>query len=90
VPYIVRLERGTMNRGIYDIAVLFDPIGALVSYQPTAAVERQGLLPVRGQHGSAPAPVAADDSWTDDRSLSRGYLVAQNSLTDSSQNSTES
>src|SRR5215831_13425227 len=25
VPYIVRVERGTLNRGIYDIAVLFDP-----------------------------------------------------------------
>ncbi len=25
VPYIVRLETGTINRGIYDIAVLFDP-----------------------------------------------------------------
>src|SRR5215471_4117665 len=25
VPYIVRVERGTINRGIYDIAVLFDP-----------------------------------------------------------------
>ena len=25
LPYIVRVERGTMNRGIYDIAVLFDP-----------------------------------------------------------------
>ena len=25
VPYVVRVERGTMNRGIYDIAVLFDP-----------------------------------------------------------------
>jgi hypothetical protein len=26
VPYIVRVERGTINRGIYDIAVLFDPV----------------------------------------------------------------
>ena len=25
VPYIVRVERGTMDRGIYDIAVLSDP-----------------------------------------------------------------
>ena len=25
VPYIVRVERGTMNRGIYDLAVLVDP-----------------------------------------------------------------
>src|SRR3977135_3241674 len=24
VPYVVRVERGTLNRGIYDIAVLFD------------------------------------------------------------------
>src|SRR6267143_4726585 len=28
VPYIVRVERGTINRGIYDIAVLFDPARA--------------------------------------------------------------
>src|SRR4029450_13305948 len=28
VPYIVRVERGTMNRGIYDIVVLFDPANA--------------------------------------------------------------
>src|SRR6266851_7683613 len=28
VPYIVRVERGTLNRGIYDIAVLFDPNSA--------------------------------------------------------------
>ena len=25
VPYIVRIERGTMNRGIHEIAVLFNP-----------------------------------------------------------------
>src|SRR5439155_5415651 len=25
VPYVVRVERGTLNRGIYDIAVLFHP-----------------------------------------------------------------
>ncbi|TMQ17140.1 MAG: hypothetical protein E6J91_10585, partial [Deltaproteobacteria bacterium] len=25
MPFIVRIERGTLNRGIYDIAVLFDP-----------------------------------------------------------------
>jgi hypothetical protein len=28
VPYIVCVERGTLNRGIYDIAVLFDPTSA--------------------------------------------------------------
>ena len=34
VPYIVRVERGTMNRGIYDIAVLWD--GTKSSWDPLA------------------------------------------------------
>ena len=34
VPYIVRVERGTLNRGIYDIAVLFDPTKP--AWTPTA------------------------------------------------------
>ena len=25
VPYIIRVERGTMDRGIYEVAVLFNP-----------------------------------------------------------------
>ena len=25
VPFVVRFERGTLNRGVYDIVVLFDP-----------------------------------------------------------------
>src|SRR5206468_1749258 len=34
VPYIVRVERGTLNRGIYDIAVLVDPTKG--DWKPTA------------------------------------------------------
>src|SRR5678815_4171447 len=38
VPYIVRVERGTLNRGIYDIAVLFDPTAsdAATGWSPTS------------------------------------------------------
>ena len=36
VPYIVRVERGTMNRGIYDIAVLFDPAKPWTALAPQA------------------------------------------------------
>ena len=36
VPYIVRVERGTMNRGIYDIAVLFDPTKPWTAVAPQA------------------------------------------------------
>ena len=47
VPYIVRVERGTMNRGIYDIAVLFDPTQPWTRRRAAGAVERQDPLPVR-------------------------------------------
>ena len=47
VPYIVRVERGTINRGIYDIAVLFDPTEPLDGAGAAAAVERQGRLQLR-------------------------------------------
>src|SRR5262245_28995232 len=38
MPYIVRVERGTLNRGIYDIAVLFDPTAddVRLGWRPTA------------------------------------------------------
>jgi hypothetical protein len=36
VPYIVRVERGTINRGIYDIAVLFDPAKPWTALDPQA------------------------------------------------------
>ncbi len=36
MPYIVRVERGTINRGIYDIAVLFDPAKPWSALAPQA------------------------------------------------------
>jgi len=36
VPFIVRRERGTANRGIYDIAVLFDPAQPWEPWAPQA------------------------------------------------------
>jgi len=49
VPYIVRVERGTLNRGIYDIAVLFNPNSTTpwTALTPAAAMERQGRLHLR-------------------------------------------
>ena len=34
MPYIVRIERGTMNRGIHEIAVLFDPAQPWAAWAP--------------------------------------------------------
>lgn len=37
LPFIVRVERGTINRGIYDLAVLIEPAKAWTAVAPQAA-----------------------------------------------------
>ncbi|HEV2780066.1 MAG TPA: DUF6351 family protein [Actinophytocola sp.] len=74
VPYIVRVERGTADRGIHDIAVLFDPATA----QPRAWNHK--LVVPFGGGGSSnhtqqpPLPVL------DDMALSRGFMIATSGL----------
>jgi hypothetical protein len=79
VPYIVRDERGTLDRGIYDIAVLYDP---KKPFDPWAGQpgwnHKLGFL-----FGSACAPghtQAAAVSPINDMMLSRGFAVAASSL----------
>jgi hypothetical protein len=67
MPYIVRVERGTLNRGIYDIAVLFDPTRddpatGWKPYAPQPGWNRKARVLVRRQQQpAAPAvPLRAD------------------------------
>lgn len=83
VPYIVRIEVGTANRGIYEIASLHDPAGEA---QPTAHQRSLGwngrLVYTLGggcrggwyQQGSSTGGVLIDSM------LSRGFAVASNTL----------
>ena len=87
VPYIVRVERGTMNRGIYDIAVLFDPTKPWTPTAPQAQWNGKVLYQFGASTGQPRRQLRPAPSWTDDKSLSRGYMVVQNSMTDSLQNS---
>ncbi|MDM0117213.1 DUF6351 family protein [Variovorax sp. J22R133] len=87
VPYIVRVERGTINRGIYDIAVLFNPNAAWNPVQPQAQWNGKLIYFFGASTGQPRRQVRPATAWTDDRSLSRGYMVAVNSMTDSLQNS---
>lgn len=92
VPYIVRVERGTMNRGIYDIAVLVDPnqLGAS-GWNPTAPPttwNRKLLYTFGASTGQPRHQERSTQVWTSqDDALKRGFLVAANSMTDSSLNS---
>ena len=75
VPYVVRVERGVMDRGIYDVAVLADPAAwdhkLLVPFGPSAAVHHSN---------GPPQPVLID------MALSRGFMVANSSLNTHGQN----
>lgn len=87
VPYIVRVERGTINRGIYDIAVLFDPTAAAwTATAPQSQWNRKVLYSFGAGTGFPRLQYRSSQNWADDAALSRGFLVVDNSMTDSQLN----
>ncbi|MBE0620583.1 MAG: hypothetical protein IH605_08335 [Burkholderiales bacterium] len=89
VPYIVRVERGTMNRGIYDIAVLFDPTQAnpWTPLAPQPQWNGKVVYSFGASTGQPRLQFRTEQNWADDAALSRGFMVVDNSLTDSLYNS---
>jgi hypothetical protein len=92
VPYIVRVERGTINRGIYDIAVLFDPTApAWIANTPQPQWNGKLVYSYGASAGQPRLQFRSEQNWVvngisnatfDDSALRMGYLVADNSLTD--------
>ena len=80
VPYIVRVEHGTMDRGNYLIGVLWD----MKANRPTAWNHK--LLVPFGASTAVHYGSGAPTSVTDDTALGRGFLVADNSLDVQGQN----
>lgn len=98
LPYIVRVERGTLNRGIYDIAVLFDPTKpAWTALAPQAQWNGKVLYTYGASTGQPRQQYRTEQNWAigflndfranDDTALRLGFMVADNSLTDSLYNS---
>jgi hypothetical protein len=83
VPYIVRVERGTINRGIYDIAVLFDPAQPWTALAPQAQWNGKVLYTFGASTGQPRLQFRSEQNWADDLALSRGFMVVDNSVTDS-------
>lgn len=79
VPYVVRVERGTLDRGIYDVAVLFDPAKPVSPWQPPPAWDHKLGFTFGGGcapgHSQATAQNALDDLF-----LARGYMKAVSSI----------
>ncbi|MDP1534483.1 MAG: DUF6351 family protein, partial [Rubrivivax sp.] len=88
MPYIVRVERGTMNRGIYDIAVLVDPARAWTATAPQAGWNRKVVFNFGASTGQPRRQARPATAWSgSDNALSRGVMVVANSMTDSARNS---
>lgn len=87
VPYIVRVERGVINRGIYETAVLVDPAKPWVNGlapQSTWTGKVQFLL--GGSSGQVRRQFRPASNWTDDPALAKGWMVVTNSLIDGARN----
>jgi hypothetical protein len=79
VPYVVRLETGVSDRGIYQVAVLFDPARGWTPWAVQRGWNRKVVWPFGG--GSAPHHTSdLPTNVLDDTTLSRGYLVANSGL----------
>ena len=89
VPYVVRVERGTLNRGIYDIAVLFDTTQTQLwtPVAPQAQWNGKVVYTFGASTGQPRLQFRSEQNWADDSALSRGFMVVDNSLTDSLYNS---
>jgi hypothetical protein len=89
LPYVVRVERGTLNRGIYDIAVLFDPKQpAWTATAPQTSWNHKLLYVFGPATGQPRLQLRSSQVWAaQDEALKRGFLVAVNSMTDSALNS---
>ena len=79
VPYIVRRERGAMDRGLYDVAVLFNPSAPWAPWASQPGWNHKVLYQFGG--GTAPWHInGAPQNDLIDMALSRGFLVANNNL----------
>lgn len=87
VKYVVRVERGVLNRAIYDLAVLFDPGSAASGEAALAGWNRKLLWSFGGGSGTPYKQFAPNSTWQIDYALARGYLVAVSAHTDQQLNS---
>jgi hypothetical protein len=79
VPFVIRQETGTHNRGIYRVAVLFDPAQSWEPWAPQAGWNGKLHYPFGASCGTVHNQGDAQ-SVQDQRALGRGFMVATSSL----------
>jgi len=89
VKSLIRVERGSINRTIYQLVTFYDPLDANVPWAPPKGwngklVWRMGPSAAVSRFEQSPAI-----SVFDDKALSRGFMIATSSLTDHGTNSND-
>jgi Tannase-like family of unknown function (DUF6351) len=79
VPYIVRVEEGTQDRGIYELAVLFNPKPPWTAWTPQAGWNHKLVYEFGPSCGTVHSQAGPEDVL-DDMALSRGFMVAGSSM----------
>ena len=79
VPYIIRQETGTQNRGIYRIAVLYDPSQPWAPWAPQDGWNGKLFYPFGASCGTVYSQSSAQNVQNN-IALSRGFMVATSSL----------
>jgi hypothetical protein len=79
VPYIVRVEEGTQDRGIYEIAALFNPNEPWAAWAPQAGWNHKVFYEFGPSCGTVHSQ-AGPENVLDDMALSRGFIVAGSSM----------
>ena len=83
VPYIVRIERGVLNRGKYDIAYLANPANATQGWQPWSVPGswNRKLFWKFGSGCEYSRTQANPGNVVDHNALRRGFMVASSEMT---------
>ncbi|RSM56756.1 hypothetical protein DMB66_33305 [Actinoplanes sp. ATCC 53533] len=79
VPYIIRQETGTQNRGIYRIAVLSDPLRPWPAWESQPGWNHKLFYPFGANCNTFHNQGTAQNVQID-QALSRGFMVATSSL----------
>jgi hypothetical protein len=89
-PYVVRVEKGVMDRGLYTIAVLADPARSWTALQPQRSWNAKLASPFGGscnpRHQQESVDTGPNEfqptlfSVLDDAKLGKGFMVAHNNL----------
>ncbi|MFW6091903.1 MAG: DUF6351 family protein [Actinomycetota bacterium] len=81
VPYVVRVERGTINRAVYEIAVLHEPGTALPDpWTPAPGWNDRLVYTFGGGCGIGHTQGAGTGGVLDDTLLGQGYAVASSTF----------